>query len=281
MLKTLSRLSAALLTLALCPLSAEISIIGDLLEQFESSPGAESRGSFTIRNIGQTDESVRIFLTDYTYKADGTTHYHEDNPDPAHNRSNVEWISLDTQKALIAPGEERTVHYSVKVPTDKPLVGTYWSIMIVEPEVQIKETDKGVSLTPIFRYAVQVMNHFRDGAKANLKVENASIAPVEPHPHEHALGTVDPNEPKRVEFVLDVANDGDLGLNAEITCTLLDKNGTTVFEGKHPKSWLLPDCSNRTRFDVTHLPSGKYSGMFTMDAGGENYFGSRQEVVVP
>ncbi len=274
-------MSAAVLTLALCPLSAEISIIGDLLEQFESTPGSESKGSFTIRNIGATDESVRIFLTDYTYKADGTTHFHEDNPNPAHTRSNVEWIALDTQKALIAPGEERTVHYTVTVPPSKPLVGTYWSVLIVEPEVQISETDKGVSLTPIFRYAVQIMNHFRDGAKADLKLESATVAAVQPHPHDKLLAKEGEVMPKKVEFVLDVANDGDLGLNPEITCELLDKNGTTVFEGKHPKAWLLPDCSVRSRFDVTQLPSGKYSGIFTMDAGGENYFGARQEVVVP
>lgn len=281
MLKRATQLSAAILALALSPLSAEISIIGDLLEQFESTPGGEAKGSFTIRNIGQTDESVRIFATDYTYKADGTTHYHEDNPNVAHGRSNVEWITLDTQKALIAPGEERVVHYSVKVPTGQPLVGTYWSILMIEPEVQITETDKGVSLTPIFRYAVQIMNHFRDGAKADLKVESAKVDVVQPHLHEKIAAKEGEEKPRKVEFTLDIANDGDLGLNPEITCELLDKNGTTVFEGKHPKSWLLPDCSVRSRFDVTNLPSGKYSGIFTMDAGGENYFGAREEVVVP
>lgn len=269
---------ASLLALGLLAssLSADISLIGDMLEQYDSAPGGNYSGSFTVRNIGQKDESVRIFVTDYTYKADGTSHFHESTPNPAHERSNATWVTLDTQKALIAPGEERVVRYSVRVPDQQPVKGTFWSVLIVEPEIEIQETDTGVSLTPIFRYAVQIMNHFRDGAKANLKVDDCKVD-VQRVKHENKPDASD----KEVAYVLDIENDGELGLNPEVTVELLDKDGKTVFEGKRPKSWLLPKCSVRARFDISTLPSGKYSGIVTMDAGGENYFGDQNEVTVP
>lgn len=275
-LKFFSRASFLAIGLLSSALSADISLIGDMLEQYDSAPGGSYSGSFTVRNIGQTDESVRIFVTDYTFKADGTSHFHESTPNPAHDRSNATWVTLDTQKALIAPGEERVVRYNVRVPDQQPEKGTFWSVLIVEPEIEIQETDSGVSLTPIFRYAVQIMNHFKEGAKANLKVEEYKVD-VKSVKNEGKSSGLD----KRVMYVLDIGNNGELGLNTEVTVEMLDKEGKTVFEGKRPKSWLLPECSVRAKFDISALPSGKYSGIITMDAGGENYFGEQNEVIIP
>lgn len=279
--KFMLRASLWALCLSCCALRGDISIIGDLLEQFDSLPGGTYNGTFTIRNIGEKDENVNVTVTDYTYKADGTSYFHESTPNPAHPRSNSTWISLDTQKALIPPGEERVVRYTVQVPQGESVKGTFWSVLLVEPEIEIQETDQGVTLTPIFRYAVQVMNHLKEGAQANLKPGKDEVHVEQIKTHVEKFDPAQSPDAHKITYSIDVENDGELGLNPEISIQILDKDGKMVFEGKRPKSWLLPDCSVRANFNLSTLPSGKYSSIILMDAGGENFYGVNRELTIP
>ena len=100
-----------------------------LTEEVVVSPGEKVTGMITLRNSGETPETVRAYQTDYLFHADGRTVYGEPGSTP---RSNASWITIYPTEVTLPPGGEATIHYQIEVPSEN-LAGTYWS-MVIEPQ---------------------------------------------------------------------------------------------------------------------------------------------------
>ena len=114
-----------------CPylLLAEISIEGKLTHEYEVETGATNTGKIVIVNIGEEPEDVKVYQTDFESSAGGFRHYREFNTTP---RSNANWLTISPKRFRISAGGTYTLHYTIKVPDDKTLDGTYWSILMVQ-----------------------------------------------------------------------------------------------------------------------------------------------------
>jgi len=244
--------------------NAGISIIGSLTHEKKSNPGPGEtyEGSILIKNTSAKPQEVKIYQTDYEFCFDGSNNY---GPPGKLERSNANWLSFNPHWLIIPPDDTSTVNYTVKVPNDPNLVGTYWSMLMVEgiPEssLQSSQPEKNkakIGVTQIFRYGIQMITHIGDTGERQLKFLKTELI----------------REAERRIFQVDVENIGQRWLRPLLWLEIYDENGTCIgrFEGGTKR--IYPDTSVRYKIDITDVPNDNYKALMVADCGGDYIFGA-------
>ena len=122
---------AVLFFTLLLPYQAEsrVAIVGGLTHVRVVTAGETYSGVILLRNIGEEPEEVKVYQADYLFFSDGRNVYGEPGKSA---RSNANWITLGPKSAMIPGNVILTVHYTINVPDNETLTGTYWSMFMVE-----------------------------------------------------------------------------------------------------------------------------------------------------
>jgi len=239
--------------------SANVTVDGDLTRLFDTHAGAVITDELELRNPGDTDAQVHIYLTDYAFSADGTSEY----PEPGTlDRSNTEWMSLNTAPVVVPARGSVQLPYSIEVPDDAD-AGSFWSVIMVEQVQPAPEAGDGLTLTTVVRYGVQVVTTL-SGAPAELSFVNPAFTSVD--------GTS--------QLTVDIENTGLVSLRAGHYVDLFDSAGEALgrFEGAFRR--IHPGTSVRQSFELGSLAAGSYVAVVVADAGGENVFGAQYNLNV-
>ncbi len=248
---------------------AQVQVIGNLARTSTIKPGDSFEGVIFLKNSGKTLADVRVFQTDYLSYADGTNDYGEPGKAP---RSNAEWITVSPTRVKLAPGETQPVRYKGRAPVDPKLRGTFWSMIMVEPETAPAITPDGqvdqvaVGLQTTIRFAVQIVTEVGQSGTRSLQVQDKRIV--------HGEG-------KRA-LLLDIANDGERLLVPMMTVELFDQQGASIGRFDAGRARIYPACAVRARVDLTDVPCGKYVAMVLLDSGDAQVMGAQYDLeIVP
>jgi hypothetical protein len=256
-------LSLALSALAL-PAPAQVTVVGNGVEEHAARPGESYSGTLRLRNAGRQDEEAKLYLTDYTFAADGSTRYAAAGSLP---RSSARWIVFSPAQVRIPAGGEATVGYTVAVPAAAALEGTYWSTLMVEGIARgSAESTAGaagarvrVGIQPSVRYAVQIATTLEGTGTPKVAFTSARA-------YAAARGKV---------LELDLANAGDVAYRPEIRVELFDAAGHRAGTFTSRRGLLYPGTSLRQSFDLGAVPPGSYQALVVADAGGDQVFGAQ------
>lgn len=242
---------------------AQVGIVNGLTQEKVSQPGEAFQSFITVRNYGPTAEDIRIYQTDYAFTFDGKGFY--DPPGKA-ARSNAAWISPGRKQLTIAGSSQVELRYAAKVPDDPNLVGTYWSVIMVEvvpkaPGAQpgAPNKDANLGITQVMRYAVQIVTHIGDTGSRKLKFIGMELL----------------QEKGQKTFQVDVANDGERWLRTFSRLELYNLKGELVgnYEGERLRTY--PGTSVRFKFDVSHVTEGRYKALVMLDNKDSYVFGAQ------
>ncbi|HSU15180.1 hypothetical protein [Longimicrobium sp.] len=259
---------ALILSLALSAFSitarAQVSVIGSGVEEHAARPGETYSGTLRLRNDGRQAEEAKVYLTDYTFAADGTTRYAAAGSLP---RSSARWIAFTPSQVRIPAGGEATVGYTVTVPADASLGGTYWSILMIEGIARgSAESTSGaanarvrVGIQPSTRYGVQIATTLEGTGAPKVSFTSARA-------YAAAQGKV---------LELDLANAGDVAYRPEIRVELFDAAGGKAGTFTSRRGLLYPGTSLRQTFELGAVPPGSYQALVVADAGGDQVFGAQ------
>jgi hypothetical protein len=248
------------------PAAAQIAVLGNGVEERTAHPGETYSGTIRLRNEGRQTEEARVYLSDYSFSADGRTVYAAPGSLP---RSSARWVTFTPSQVRIAPGAEATVGYTVTVPAGTAAAGTFWSLLMVEgiaqgsPESSAPAAPARVRMgvQPSIRYAVQLATTL--GAAAP-QVQFASA-------RAYAAGAA-----KVLE--VDVANAGDVAYRPEIRVELFDEAGNRAGAFTSRRGLLYPGSSLRQTFELGTIPAGTYQALVVADAGGDQVFGAQYRI---
>ncbi|MDI9391577.1 MAG: hypothetical protein QM402_09665 [Synergistota bacterium] len=230
------------------------------------SPSDKTGGVITLRGE-ESDETVRVYQTDYMFYADGRNEFGKPGSVP---RSNASWIAYSPNQITVPAGGRAEVSYQISVPNDKNLRGTYWSVIMVElvPKgaLEVPSAKKGevaVGIRIASRYAVQVITSIGDTGTRALEFADKRLEAKD----------------GKTCLVLYVKNTGERWLVPEVYVDLFGQSGQL---GRYPggKLRIFPGCSVRYTVDLGALKRGKYSAMVIADAGEEKVFGARYTLEV-
>jgi hypothetical protein len=259
LLTLISVASAILSAPATAP--AQIAVVGSTVEERTAAPGETYTGTIVVRNLTQQDQPVRIYQTDYTFFADGTSHFDSVGTT---RRSNGRWITPTVRSLLVAPGSEMTVSYSVRVPANDSLLGTYWSAVMVEgAPTEAGRPSAGrpqVGIGAVVRYAVQVATHIRDAGSRKVAFANSRFLTNADSTH---------------SFELDVRNDGERAYRPTLWIEVYDEQGALRGNARQERGLLYPGTSLKQAFALGKLAPGSYRAIVFADSGEDAVFASQ------
>lgn len=226
------------------------------------------QGTLELKNNGKEENGVRIYKRDYIFFADGSVIYGEPG---LLSRSNANWITVSPSQLQIPSMETAFIHFSVQVPDVENLVGTYWSVIMIEnlpktdPNTTSTERKEGhVGLQQILRYAIQIVTHIGDTGKRELKIINAKLEKTEDKKH----------------LKIDIENTGERALRALFSAEIYDSKGNhlTTITGDRKRTY--PGTSVNFTADLTELSHGEYNILVILDCGGDDVFGASLTLLI-
>ncbi|KPH12219.1 DUF3324 domain-containing protein [Chryseobacterium sp. ERMR1:04] len=246
-------------------LQASIVVLNGLTHNYKVENGQVYKGKIAIENTGSKPQSVKIFLQDFSYQADGTISY--TNPH-TNERTNTDWIKLNTNFITLKGKEKTEVYYEITVPKQLSKPGSYWSVFIVEPVEDIKPSDskQGVNITSIIRYAIQVITDYdAEKVKPDLKFESVKI---------------EKEEGKQIVKIA-IANKGDIYSKPTASIEIYNrKTGQKMGVFSSQAMGLLPKTSKSYHIDLNKIPPDQYNAVIIATDEDENAFALNVELEV-
>jgi len=250
-------------------LAGPVSVLGRLTRQATLQPGGKSEGTIVLRNNTDEPREVRVYQTDYLFYADGRNIYGEPG---SVARSNSSWIAFAPRQVVVAAKATSSVHYTIQVPQEPGLAGTYWSMLMVEPlaegSLDPPEPEKGklkVGIRTVIRYGIQFVTHIADSGKSDIRFRDKRLLI---------------NDGKQI-LQLDIQNTGESWLRPLVWAQLYDEHGASMGRFDAGRLRLYPGCSARFRIDLSELsqlPAGNYTALIVADNGDEHVFGAQYKL---
>jgi len=247
--------------------AAQVSVIGELSQDRDAKPGDSYSGVIIVRNDTNEPQEAKVYQTDYTFQCDGTNNYGDPGTQP---RSNAKWIAFSPSYLTLPPSATMAVNYTVTVPKDtegKKLVGTYWSMLMVEgiqkgsAESSLPQADKKaqMGIMQTIRYGIQIATTMANtGTK---KIEFLGVA-------------IDTSGGKRT-LRIDIKNTGDIGMRPDVSLQLFNMQGAPIGKFSGVKYRIYPGTSVRQLIDVSSVAQGTYKALVVVDAGGDDVYGAQ------
>jgi hypothetical protein len=247
---------------------AQISVVGKLTLERQAAAGDRYTGTVSLLNAGQKSQAATLYQKDYAFNADGVSTFGEPGSAP---RSNASWVSFTPNRITIPAGQRAEVSYTVTVPREAALRGTYWSVLFVEqvpdePEAlpEARPETFRLSVRQVIRYAVQIVTTVGSSARSDLRFQNARTA---------RDGTA------RV-LKVDAENRGEVWLGPHLYVDLYDLMGGYAGRREGGTHRVYPGCSVRAVFPLGDIAPGTYKALVVADAGGEDIFGVSYSLTV-
>ncbi len=234
-----------------------ILVLNGLTHEDQALPGEVTRGTIEIQNIADIPQSVQIYQKDYWYSYTGETRH--DDPGTL-DRSNASWLNINPTFITLEPNETTTIEYELTVPEIDTLIGTYWSILMVEGITPPDTTNvnMGLKINTVVRYGIQIITNIGDTGERNLEFINFELAKND---------TI-------TELVVDIGNIGERILRPELGVEVYDEEGETVGTIKIDPRKIYPGTSAQMKLDLSTLKAGNYTGILIADCGDDYIFGS-------
>lgn len=246
-------------------LHAGIVILNGLTHIYKVENGNVYKGKIALENTGNKPQSVKLFLQDFAYKADGTINYTSLH---TNNKTNGDWIKLNTNLITLKSKEKTEVYYEITVPRQLSDPGSYWSVIIVEPVEEIKPSDDkaGVNITSVVRYAIQIITDYEtDKAKPDLKFESVKI---------------EKEDGKQIAKIA-IANNGNLYCKPTASIEIYNrKTGERLGSYTSIAMGLLPNTSKSFYIDISKVPADQYRAVIIATDEDENAFALNVELEV-
>ena len=245
-----------------CLAFAGISIEGGLThEKIMNAPGTY-QGEIVIRNQDEGPQEMKVYQSDYSFNYEGETFYGDPGKD---SRSNAPWITLSPSRLTIPPKDKATISYTVIVPDDRPLIGTYWSMIMLEclpqdsPESAGAKKEKRLSMgiTQVMRYALQVVTHIDDTGTRQIKFIQSKVL----------------KEKDARILQVDLENIGERLVRPLLWAELYTADGVSL--GRYPGEQfrIYPNTSKRFRIDISKAPAGTLKALVVADCGENDLMG--------
>jgi hypothetical protein len=242
--------------------SAGVSIVGGLTYQKQAGAGETYKGIIFLKNNGTEPQELKLYQTDYQFRFDGSNSYGTPGKLP---RSNANWLSFNPHRLVVPAGETASVSYTVKVPNNPNLNGTYWSMIMVEgipkssPESTLAEKDKAkIGITQVIRYGVQMVTDITDSGERKIGFLDIKL--------------LKENEKRTLQ--IDIENTGQRWLRPAVWAEIYNDTGDYIGRFEGGKKRIFPGTSVRYKVDLSEIPSGNYKALLVADCGGDHIFGA-------
>lgn len=243
---------------------ASIVITNGLTHNYSVKEGTLQKGVINIENTSDVSQTVKLYQQDYSYNATGASFYQDYGKN---DRSNLKWITLNTNLLKIEGKSKTNVYYEIIIP-ENTLAGSFWSVVMVEPvdDITPNNDKQGIQLRSVIRYSIQIIT-------TNEKPANALTT----------FDAINLNKFEGKQFLeIAISNNGELFHIVESSIEIFDsKDGSSRGKFKSDILSLLPNNSKLFKIDINSIPAGKYNASILANSTEGHIFGINIELKIP
>ncbi len=231
------------------------------------SPGGTAQTKFNVVNRSNRPQSMKVILSDYKFKADGTNEFP---PAGSSERSNAGWLKFAPESFTIMPGTTVEINVQITAP-NKPLEGTYWRMLMVEyvdqQDANKRNTEGEIvsGIRVIRRQGVQLRTHITGTGEKKARLFNKNIT----------------RKNDRLFFEIDLENTGTLFYRGDFWVELFNQEGYPAGKVQLAPMGVYPGCSVRFVADISQFKKGKYTALCVFDTRSNKVFGGKYQVEIP
>jgi hypothetical protein len=254
--------AAAFLLFAARPAAADVSVVNGLTHEKAAKSGETYENVVILKNVAAEPAEVRLYQTDYSFTADGRKFYDAPGTAP---RSNAGWVALGQKRITLPPLGQTEVKYTVRVPGQASLTGTYWSMIMVEELPKAAPSTPGdkkqirFGIRQVMRSGIQVVTHLGETGARKIQFLKTDLL----------------RSGNTKSLSIDVLNTGERWLRPFLTADLVDEKGVSLGRFDGGRCRLFPGTSARYTVDFGSIPDGKFKALIVLDNKDESVFGAQ------
>lgn len=241
---------------------ASITVLGSLTRAFHLDVGQVVEGRIQVHNLAAEPMLARAYLNDVQETGAGHTQFREPG---VQVRSNANWVRLLPAEQIVPPLETAEIHFRIQAPGDPGLVGSYWSMLMVEgsplatlaPSTPQAEPP-GVHISTVFRTGVRLATHMLQSGEGRIDFTGKNLMLMD--------GVT--------VLQLEMANTGDRALKLMVWAELFSEQGRSLGRFSGTAQGLYPGDVQYARIAFTGVPPGIYEALVVADHDAEDVFGA-------
>lgn len=234
--------------------NAGIVILNGLTHVHKSDSGQLITGIIRLKNTDETEQRVIIYFNDLFQECGNETVL---TADATHKNSIKNWLSTNVNEHVFAANEEYELIYTINVPNDTVINGSYWGILMVEIEKPIKEDqlEYGVKLESKVRYGIQIIADINERIPSELDFYDIKI---------------DESDGNKIINV-ELKNLGTFYVEPTLVLEVFNANGEQQKKEEVKFKKVYPNSCKGFTLDISGLPKGAYTAVLIADYGENIY----------
>jgi len=234
---------------------SNVVVLNGLTHVHESESGQVISGVIKLKNTKDTQQRVVVYFNDLFQKCGEKTML---TATLSHERSINKWFSTEVNEYVLQPKEEYELLYTISVPNDNTLSGSFWGVLMVEIEEPIKEDELeySVKLESKVRYGIQIITDINDKTESELDFYNVKI---------------EKEEGIAKSITLEVENLGVFYVEPTIVLEIFNEEGAQAKKLEVKFKKIYPGNCKVFSLDISDLPKGTFSGVMVADYGENMY----------
>lgn len=235
-------------------LFAGVAITNGLTHVYNGVSGNVISGEIILVNTTEIDQRITFNIQDAIYSCTRTRIFSED---ITHSFSSKKWFSANTMEKVLKPKEKYVYRFSVTIPKDKNLRGTYWSVVMVNVEKPVDEgvVKNGVQLNSKIRYAVGLYTNVNSLDAVDLDFDTITLNKDK--------------ETKNKSLDIKILNNSVFIQGVKLTLEVYNDQGVKVHEVITGRSLTIPGACRNFKIELTNVPKGNYQCVLIADSKKE------------
>lgn len=233
---------------------SNVIVLNGLTHVYTGKSGDVISGEIILVNSSNEEQRVTFELSDAIFSCTESRRFSND---ATHPQSSRDWFKGNLVDKLINPKEKYVYRFTIEIPNDTSLKGSYWNMLMVNVEQPIKEEllDKNIGLDTKIRYAIGLMTHVDNHGEMDLDFESIAI-------RKNSTTQSKEMEIKLFNFTSFIEA-------VRLSIEVYDGEGNVVFEDSTDRYLTFPKLCKDFKIDVTSLPAGEYECVLIADARDE------------
>lgn len=224
-----------------------ISFLDSLRQEKVLMPGESYHGVIAVKNWTQKTSVLTIHQTDYLFLADGKIKYEKPG---TLERSNASWVSINPKQVNVLPQTTEKIHYSINVPLDRSLVGTYWSMLRIEEAIGSSIGVEGDSSSfqetaPVKYTDIEIITNVGETGSGSLKLLQKDLL----------------KDASKTVLQVNIENVGDRLLKPVLWAELYDQKGHYISRIEGERVRVYPGSSRTCPIDLSDVGVGSYKAL--------------------
>lgn len=233
---------------------AGVVILNGLTHVHQSASGQLITGVIRMKNTDETEQRVIIYFNDLFQECGKETVL---TANTTHKNSIKNWLTTNVNEHVFKANEEYELIYTINVPDDVEIDGSFWGILMVEVEKPIKEDELeyGVKLESKIRYGIQIIADINERKPSELEFYNIKI-----------------EEPDGNKIInVDLKNLGAFYVEPTLVLEVFNDKGEQQKKEEVKFKKVYPNSCKTFTIDISDLPKGAYTAVLVADYGENMY----------